>query len=198
MASDNELVKNLMKEAIQSHVTDLFKSLNDTSEPKPSESHSPANDDPEANLSAEAKAKKEEQAFDSPSDDEHEELQGLAYWSLEHRRRVDSLTIQKTQEEIIRITCENDDLRAKTKNNHAVARGRQIDNRLRLQLAAATFKFMQYWCGFVAIIVLIYVLANYGKPEKEVIIALLGTSTISIIGLVGFVVSGLFKSKKDE
>lgn len=198
MSSDNETIKSLMKEAIQSHVTDLFKSLDVGPKPKPTERPSPANDDPEANLSAEDKAKKEEKAFDSPTDDEHEELQGLAYWSLEHRRRIDSLTIQKTQEEIVRISCENDDLRAKTKNNHAVARGRQIDNRLRLQLAAATFKFMQYWCGFVAFIVAWYVFAHYGKPEKEVIIALLGTSTISIIGLVGFVVSGLFKSKKDE
>jgi len=28
-------------------------------------------------------------------------------------------------------------------------------------------------------------------------IALLGTSTLSIVGLVGFVVSGLFKSRKE-
>ncbi len=66
-------------------------------------------------------------------------------------------------------------------------------------MATSTFHFMQYWCAFVALMVFIYVAKSDGKPEKEVIIALMGTSTISIIGLVGFVVSGLFKnSKKDD
>lgn len=188
MSSDNEFLKGLMHGALRANIDALINSR----------SASPVTDNTEQAFVEEDKAKKEEQAFDTPTEDEHEELQDLAYWSLEHRRRIDTLTIQKTQEEITRITCENDELRAKTRHNHAVVRGRKIDNRLRLQMADATFKFMQLWCCFVALIVFIYVAKNDGNPAKEVIIALLGTSTISIVGLVGFVVSGLFKSNKDK
>ncbi|EKS1846598.1 hypothetical protein QBD22_003546 [Cronobacter muytjensii] len=58
---------------------------------------------------------------------------------------------------------------------------------------------MEKWCAFVGLIIFIYVAKHDGDPPMEVILALLGTCTISIIGLVGFVVSGLFKTaKKDE
>ncbi|ENK7127680.1 hypothetical protein AB3Y61_003291 [Serratia marcescens] len=57
---------------------------------------------------------------------------------------------------------------------------------------------MERWCAFVALILFIYVAKHDGDPPTEVILALLGTCTISIIGLVGFVVSGLFKSAKAE
>ncbi|EMX2273786.1 hypothetical protein AAGS20_001506 [Yersinia enterocolitica] len=53
---------------------------------------------------------------------------------------------------------------------------------------------MRIWCTFVGVIIFFYVAANQFNPPKEVIIALMGTTTISIVGLVGFVVSGLFKS----
>lgn len=190
MSSDNEFLKGLMQGAFRANIDALI-----NSRPAP-----PVTNDIEPAVveEKEDKAKKEEQAFDTPTEDEHEELQDLAYWSLEYRRSVDTLTLQKTREEITRITCENDELRAKTRHNHVVVRGRKIDNRLRLQMADATFKFMQLWCCFVALIVFIYVAKNDGNPAKEVIIALLGTSTISIVGLVGFVVSGLFKSNKDK
>lgn len=193
MSNDNDLFESILRGAISANIDDLVKTLTSAEPQKPSTNPSQVEDD-----SADDKAKKEEKAFDKPSDDENEELQTLGYWSLSHQRQVDSLTIQKSKEEIVRITCENDELRAKTKNNHALARGRRIDNRLRLQMAAATFRFMQYWCCFVALVVFIYVAKNDGDPPKEVIIALLGTSTISIVGLVGFVVSGLFKGNKDK
>ncbi|EFA8642392.1 hypothetical protein C3C55_003883 [Escherichia coli] len=53
---------------------------------------------------------------------------------------------------------------------------------------------MQYWCSFVAFMVFMYFCVKKGELDPNVVIALLGTSTISIVGLVGFVVSGLFKS----
>ncbi|EPM9361276.1 hypothetical protein ACTT3R_004299 [Enterobacter ludwigii] len=192
MSADKDFFTNVLKGAINAHIDDLVKSISPGGEPPQ------AAQVQQENELEENKAKLEEQAFDKPTEDENEELEVLAYWSLEHRQKVDTLTIQKTQEEIVRIRCENDEVRAKTRNNHALARGRRIDNRLRLQMASATFKFMQYWCGFVALIVFLYVAKHDGKPEKEVIIALLGTSTISIVGLVGFVVSGLFKSNRDK
>lgn len=192
MTIDHDLFESILRGAISANVDDLVKTIT------PTESQKPSTESPQEEDEADDKAQKEAQAFDTPSEDEHEELQALGYWSLSHQRQVDSLTIQKSKEEIVRISCENDELRAKTKNNHAMARGRRIDNRLRLQMAAATFRFMQYWCCFVALVVFIYVAKNEGNPPSEVIIALLGTSTISIVGLVGFVVSGLFKGNKDK
>ncbi|AFP71249.1 hypothetical protein CSB66_4625 [Enterobacter hormaechei] len=194
MSIDNDLFESILRGAISANIDDLVKTITATEPQQPSKD-SPQEEDDDV---GDDKAQKEAQAFDTPTDDEHEELQALGYWSLSHQRQVDSLTIQKSKEEIVRISCENDELRAKTKNNHAMARGRRIDNRLRLQMAAATFRFMQYWCCFVALVVFIYVAKNDGNPPSEVIIALLGTSTISIVGLVGFVVSGLFKSNKDK
>lgn len=81
---------------------------------------------------------------------------------------------------------------------HAEADGKQTDNSLRRQMADKTFGFMEKWCAFVALIIFIYVAKHDGDPPKEVILALLGTCTVSIIGLVGFVVSGLFKTPKSD
>lgn len=81
---------------------------------------------------------------------------------------------------------------------HAEARGKHTDNSLRKEMADKTFSFMEKWCAFVAFIIFIYVAKHDGDPPKEVILALLGTCTVSIIGLVGFVVSGLFKVSKTE
>lgn len=82
---------------------------------------------------------------------------------------------------------------------HAEADGKHTDNSLRKDMADKTFCFMEKWCAFVGLIIFIYVAKHDGDPPMEVILALLGTCTISIIGLVGFVVSGLFKTaKKDE
>ncbi|EBL4645691.1 hypothetical protein JGG05_24440 [Salmonella enterica subsp. enterica serovar Corvallis] len=57
---------------------------------------------------------------------------------------------------------------------------------------------MSCWCLFVVAMFTSFLIAHEGKPPVEAIVALLGTSTISIVGLVGFVVSGLFKSRKDS
>jgi len=81
---------------------------------------------------------------------------------------------------------------------HAEADGKHTDNSLRREMADKTFGFMEKWCAFVALIIFIYVAKHDGDPPKEIILALLGTCTVSIIGLVGFVVSGLFKTPKSE
>lgn len=132
----------------------------------------------------------EEKAFEEPTKDQTVEMQGLAISALEFQENERDLEQSKMRQQI-------EGLKANNRNHNAMARGRKIDNRLRLQMASATFKFMQLWCGFVALIVFIYVAKNDGNPPPAVIIALLGTSTISIVGLVGFVVSGLFKNQKE-
>jgi len=88
--------------------------------------------------------------------------------------------------------------RASAAIKHAEADGKVTDNALRKDMADKTFLFMERWCLFVALITFIYVAKHDGDPPKEFMLALLGTCTISIIGLVGFVVSGLFKSSPKE
>lgn len=85
-------------------------------------------------------------------------------------------------------------LEADARIKNAEADGKITDNGLREQMATRTYSFMRIWCTFVGVIIFFYVAANQFNPPKEVIIALMGTTTISIVGLVGFVVSGLFKS----
>ncbi|WP_439461858.1 hypothetical protein [Serratia quinivorans] len=153
---------------------------------------SPSPAPPELDRSAIPSAEEEAEAFASPSQENIDEIQDLDNATV--RWQLDRQQIQNNK-----LTEEVESLKAENRNNNAIARGRSIDNRLRLQMATSTFHFMQYWCAFVALMVFIYVAKSDGKPEKEVIIALMGTSTISIVGLVGFVVSGLFKSpKKDD
>ncbi|OOE32427.1 hypothetical protein BZG04_15295 [Salinivibrio kushneri] len=57
---------------------------------------------------------------------------------------------------------------------------------------------MKWWCCFVGLIVWMYIGTKQGDVEKEVIITLLGTTTVSVVGLVGFIVRGLFGVKDDK
>ncbi|MPX98372.1 hypothetical protein EHW61_17260 [Salinivibrio sp. VYel6] len=57
---------------------------------------------------------------------------------------------------------------------------------------------MMKWCCFVGVVVWMYIGTKQGEVEKEVIIALLGTTTVSVVGLVGFIVRGLFGVKDDK
>lgn len=118
-------------------------------------------------------AEKEADAFSSADDSTHEEMQRLRMNAMQ---------------------AEIDKLQAEVETMHTASKGNEIDNSLRKYMAWMTFGFMVFWCLFVASVLGIYMFAKRGMLEPEVVIALLGTSTISIVGLVGFVVSGLFKS----
>jgi hypothetical protein len=84
--------------------------------------------------------------------------------------------------------------------NHLKARRESVetDNQIKKWIAEKTFNFMAYWCSFVALMVWMYFGTKQGQVEKEVIIALLGTTTISVVGLVGFIVKGLFGVKEEK
>ncbi|WP_211448826.1 hypothetical protein [Enterobacter mori] len=123
------------------------------------------------------KAQQEKEQFGSNTSELHEFMQ---------KNRMDSMQAQLD----IVIT----EIRAKT----AETTGKEIDNDLRKKMASFTVHFMSWWCLFVASMFASYLIAHDGKPPVEAIVALLGTSTISIVGLVGFVVSGLFKSRKEN
>lgn len=153
----------------------------------------PPHDDPNSVplSTAQPEPEKEQAAFEAPSKEDTDDIQYLDLVSVRFKLEREEIETGKLREQV-------EGLRAQNRNHNAIARGRKIDNRLRLQMANLTFKFMQYWCSFVALIVFIYVAKKDGDPDPTVVIALLGTSTISIVGLVGFVVSGLFKSNHEK
>ncbi|HGN0868474.1 TPA: hypothetical protein ACKROV_001702 [Providencia alcalifaciens] len=121
----------------------------------------------------ESPAQEELEAFSSDNDSTHEEMQRLRMNAMQ---------------------AEIDKLQAEVETMHTTSKGNEIDNSLRKYMAWMTFGFMVFWCLFVACVLGVYMFTKNGQLEPEVVIALLGTSTISIVGLVGFVVSGLFKS----
>lgn len=122
------------------------------------------------------KAEREAEEFGSNTGALHEFMQ---------QNRMDSLQAQL------------DMLKSGVRDKIADANGKEIDNVLRKKMASFTFSFMVCWCLFVGTMFVSYLIAHEGKPPPETMIALLGTSTLSIVGLVGFVVSGLFKSRKE-
>ena len=94
--------------------------------------------------------------------------------------------------ETLRTNLEN--VQAETNRKNAETDGLLTDNKLRELMADKTYHFMSLWCLFVGSIIACYVIKKNFEPPETVIIALMGTTTVSIVGLVGFVVSGLFKS----
>jgi hypothetical protein len=138
------------------------------SQPVPSSSSENAN----ASVTGE-----EEDLLTTNDDETHEQMQAL-------RLDAQDVALEK--------------LRAEIRVMDVAVDGNKIDNSLRQKMADMTFYFMVCWCTFVAVVFFIYLACNDGKPPVGAIIALLGTSSLSIIGLVGFVVSGLFKSQKKE
>lgn len=83
--------------------------------------------------------------------------------------------------------------RTEAAQRQAETRDKESQTKLREQLASRVFVFMERWCAFVAINFWIYVATKKGDIPAEVMIALLTTTTVSVIGLVGFIVQGLFR-----
>lgn len=129
------------------------------------------------NVLEESIAEEEQKALSSNLDETHEIMQKLRMNGMQ---------------------TEIDKLKAEINGINVASHGSEIDNRLRERLADMTFHFMIGWCSFVGIVFLVYLGCSDGTPPVEAIIALLGTSTLSIVGLVGFVVSGLFKTPKEK
>ncbi|ATB10888.1 DUF2975 domain-containing protein [Escherichia marmotae] len=92
------------------------------------------------------------------------------------------------------ISTNLESVQAETKRKNAETDGLLTDNELRRTMADKTYQFMIVWCCFVGWVIFMYVLKKDFDPPETIIIALMGTTTVSIVGLVGFVVSGLFKS----
>jgi hypothetical protein len=113
-------------------------------------------------------------------------------------QRLDSSSLNLQIAELTRcvetLRTNLEDVQADTKRKNAETDGVLTDNKLREMMADKTYHFMSLWCMFVGLIIAFYVIKKEFEPPESVIIALMGTTTVSIVGLVGFVVSGLFKS----
>lgn len=129
-----------------------------------------------------------------------DELQEAWLASLDKKTNELNQCLQGIQESVAALSKNVEHLEAEARIKNAEADGKLADNALRKQMADRTYGFMVVWCLFIGSLIASYLIAYEGKPPTEFMLGLLGTCTISIIGLVGFVVSGLFKSpaKKDD
>ncbi|KAB7669205.1 hypothetical protein [Plesiomonas shigelloides] len=118
-------------------------------------------------------AKSEETAFNDPSIGE------VAIHQLEQQQNIE------------KIKQEVEHLRQKAKSL-------ETDTEIKKWIAQQTFGFMICWCCFVGLMIIIYFAVKAQNIEKEVIITLLGSTTISVVGLVGFIVKGLFGTKEEK
>jgi len=136
----------------------------------------------------------------SESESETDEIQDAWLASLETKTATLTKCLEDIQRSLNTLSQNVDSLEADAKIKNAEAEGKTTDNVLRKQMADKTYWFMVVWCLFIGSLILGYVIACEGKPPTEFMLGLLGTCTISIIGLVGFVVSGLFKApeKKEQ
>ena len=72
------------------------------------------------------------------------------------------------------------------------------ETKLKKKLAYKTFSFMERFVNFIGILLIVYVahfIANTKEIPKEVMIALITTTLAAVVGLVGFILKGLFGSK---
>lgn len=151
----------------------------------PKESNNPANEYYELLLANISSAKNKDEALAHEEKDYSPEEQKLAHQEddtfkneIDTNKAMEAAQINHRKEETNRLKAEVNNENAKTE--------------LMRWIAESCFTFMSRWCMFVAFMLFMYFSTKQGNVEKEVIIALLGTTTISIVGLVGFIVKGLF------
>ncbi|WP_217522107.1 hypothetical protein [Vibrio metschnikovii] len=91
-----------------------------------------------------------------------------------------------------------DYIKAKTEQIHTENRGKGISDDLRKEMADKTFAFMERFSVFSAIVLWIYISLHLSKGNpipENVMIALITTTFVTVIGLVGFILKGLFGTK---
>ncbi|MDY4347987.1 hypothetical protein [Pectobacterium brasiliense] len=124
---------------------------------------------------------------------ETDELQGAWLASLDKKTNDLNTCLDEINVALSDLSKNVENLEAEARMKNAKADGVLADNAMKKQMADRTFCFMVVWCLFIGSLIMSYLIAWEGKPPMEFMLGLLGTCTISIIGLVGFVVSGLFK-----
>jgi len=90
-------------------------------------------------------------------------------------------------------------LREETNQIKANVEEKKSNTKLKEDLAWRTFKFMEsFVCLIFVFLIYYFCYFAYNNEEipKEVIIALITTSLAAVVGLVGFILKGLFGSKE--
>ncbi|ELV8618477.1 hypothetical protein QNE76_004117 [Vibrio vulnificus] len=90
-----------------------------------------------------------------------------------------------------------DELQANNRSVNADAADKEVLTELKKSLAGQTMFFMWFWFGALCLLVITYVTYVLGTGKeipKEIIIAAFTSSTV-IVGLVGFILKGLFGTK---
>lgn len=105
--------------------------------------------------------------------------------------------VDESEKDIIGELEDDEHKKAIARNLHAAAADQEKLTELKESYAGAILFFMWMWCFAVAFAVLTYFTyqINLGKEiPKEVIISIF-TCTAVVIGLVGYILKGLFGSK---
>ncbi|EGR0667236.1 hypothetical protein E2J97_18600 [Vibrio cholerae] len=105
--------------------------------------------------------------------------------------------LDKSEKEI-KDQLSNDEIAANNRHKAAITADIEGNRKLKKKLAYKTFDFMVRFVNFIGIILIFYVghFISNGKPLPEnFMIALVTTTLATVIGLVGFILKGLFGTK---
>ncbi|ENG7994418.1 TPA: hypothetical protein ACGGE8_003451 [Vibrio cholerae] len=111
-------------------------------------------------------------------------------------RNEDNTTEQELVDDVQEV--EISELKAKLKHLEAITADIEGNRKLKKKLAYKTFAFMERFSIFSAIVLWIYISLHLSKGNpipENVMIALITTTFVTVIGLVGFILKGLFGTK---
>lgn len=107
-------------------------------------------------------------------------------------------TVGETEENIKNQLSE-DERKAKVRLTNAMANDNEKLTEIKETLANKTFRFMEIFAFFAAVVFWIYISLHMSKGEpipENVMIAFITTTLATVIGLVGFILKGLFGTPK--
>ncbi|EGS7961479.1 hypothetical protein [Vibrio cholerae] len=102
-------------------------------------------------------------------------------------------------EESIKSMLSEDERRANIRLTNSQAHDNEKLTEIKETLAHKTFKFMEIFAFFAAVVFWIYISLYLSKGEpipEKVMIAFITTTLATVIGLVGFILKGLFGTSK--
>lgn len=103
-----------------------------------------------------------------------------------------------SSEQDIKLQLSSDEQAAKTRLTHADAADKEKLTELKESLAYNVLFFMWLWCGLMFLGVIIYFTSQLSLNKeipKEVILGMF-TATSVVVGLVGYILKGLFGGKE--
>ena len=84
----------------------------------------------------------------------------------------------------------------KAAHNQQFVKDKELERELRKQYANEVLKYLWTYSKFVAVVIFVNGFCTpYWNIDNYVVVVLAGSTAVAAIGLVGFVVQGLFRSK---